>query len=604
MFTSLDTRMHIGTDILKYIIVLIALVGIGSATITINHPTEGSTVPTSRPILNASFASTVNAIYCVDGTVNETLCTSSTSGERKVLSYRSKFINNEGVLFESFENTAEWTEATDIHDDIDHFKSGVQGICMKINSSTQHMDKTIDYNFANVNNFALYFYIDNLSGMAQSFDGIQIYLSSDDFNSYFYWRLSTWHVVNKWNRVIIHKNNAFICKNPSWGVNMTTIRIETKASSGDKFNITYDDFRLNYSARPKCILTFDDELQGSYDRAFGIMSDNNQTGVAYICISKIDTTIPMEHLNISEIHDLEVAGWDVSGHTINHPDLTRCNASELDHEINGGQQWLIDNGFVDAKRFFTYPFAIYNNNVLNVVKENHTFVTAGTRHGGSQYSFPVFERDSYYEYIIRRNEIRDTTTVQSLKDEINTTIYGDSMIIYLLHDVVDTNPHTYSGLTSDFQEFSDYLASRSTEIDVITMSDLADSYSLPDGDHTITVYADNGESKQVNFTVDTHELIDGVLYYWGEYITDMHSLYAAVNNSSILDYNPNTNEYRAHYTLQQSNPPHIDASSDLFVGHHTLNESPATIPTDADKISGHSITDLMRKILNYIRSAI
>jgi len=91
---------------------------------------------------------------------------------------------------------------------------------------------------------------------------------------------------------------------------------------------------------------------------------------------------------------------------------------------------------------------------------------------------------------------------------------------------------------------------------------------------------------------------------WEEYITDMHSLYAAVNNSSILDYNPNTNEYMAHYTLQQSNPPHIDASSDLFVGHHTLNESPATIPTDADKISGHSITDLMRKILNYIRSAI
>ena len=139
MFTSLDTRMHIGNNILKYIIVLIALIGIGSATITIDHPNEGSTVPTGRPLLNVSFTSTVNATYSVDGTVNETLCTSSTSGERKVLWYRSKFMNNEGVLFESFENAVEWTGATDIHNDTDHFKSGVQGICMKMNSSTKHL---------------------------------------------------------------------------------------------------------------------------------------------------------------------------------------------------------------------------------------------------------------------------------------------------------------------------------------------------------------------------------------------------------------------------------------------------------------------------------
>lgn len=594
--------MHAKKNVSRCIIALCllsTLSGIVSATITINSITERSTISDARPILNVSFTDAVNATYNIDGKNNETLCTRSTTGEREVLYYRSNLIHDQGTLFEGFEDVAEWTSNSDryLHNDTDHYLSGSQGIRMHISGSNFYMQKAINHNFSGAENIILSLYIDDVSGMTKS-DIMTFYLTSDNFKTYFKYYII--HAVDGWNTYLMNPSYFVNTNNASWDSNMTLMKLAFYPNAADDYNITFDDMRMGFSARPTCMYVFDDIYYSTYENGTPILEGNGQNGVIAAPVGRTGSSSDGRPLmNLTILTTLKKMGWDIDGHTLNHACLTKCSSARLDRQINGCYQWLVDNGFNDTARYFHYPYGQINDTGIEVVRENHTFGFIASKY----YYNPVVTRRGSGEYQTKRCAVYRDQNLAFVKNIIDRSIASDSSIVFCMHSVCD-DPDYYGIRTSKLQQISDYLFERKGEIDVVTTSDIADTYTLPDGPHTITVYADNGETKQINFTVDTHELIDGVLYYWGAHITDMRSLYAAVNNSSILDYNSNTNEYMTHYTLQQNTPPCIDASSNIFVDHHTLNESPATIPTETDQISRHGITDLIRKILDYIRSAI
>jgi hypothetical protein len=71
----------------------------------------------------------------------------------------------------------------------------------------------------------------------------------------------------------------------------------------------------------------------------------------------------------------------------------------------------------------------------------------------------------------------NTTSVQAIKNRIDSTIIQNGLVILAFHQIVDEDGiYETQYLTSQFEEVSDYLKSREADIDVITLSSLNELY--------------------------------------------------------------------------------------------------------------------------------
>jgi hypothetical protein len=131
--------------------------------------------------------------------------------------------------------------------------------------------------------------------------------------------------------------------------------------------------------------------------------------------------------------------------------------------------------------FFAYPFGLYNDTVVAAVQNSgyvfaRTLDSTGTAASQAHYS----SSDGDILYKMKKFTVSNTTTIESVKAEINKTIDSGALSILLFHQIVDINADTDDKvLTSDFKVISDYLASRSEDIDVVTISDYYDHLAPP-----------------------------------------------------------------------------------------------------------------------------
>jgi peptidoglycan/xylan/chitin deacetylase (PgdA/CDA1 family) len=223
--------------------------------------------------------------------------------------------------------------------------------------------------------------------------------------------------------------------------------------------------------RPTVIFTFDDGWLSLYNKAFPIMSANNQSGVAFVNIEPIlggwsDFITP------ADIKIMYTSGWDISSHTYSHADLTLQNDTSLKHELNDSKIWLDQNGYTRSSMFLSYPYGVYNNTVLAAVK-NAGFLAARTvdpttNYGHYALNSPDVLTMKNYEAI--GGVDNDATII----DQINNTITVNGLLILSFHKIVDDlsvdedNASTEFRV-SDFQNVSNYL--HRSNVDVITLSD-------------------------------------------------------------------------------------------------------------------------------------
>lgn len=372
----------------------------------------------------------------------------------------------DGILLDGFENTTNWR--TDINsikeEDTINFKEGKQGIrLIATNGNRSYIDKKISNNFSYTNNFALWLYVYNVS----SFNYINIYFTSTGsawgkyFSSPIYGGLKT-----GWNELVLDKNSFKNTRGEDWNNIMNMIRIAIYPKTGYSTNVTVDDLRYDIKGkRAKIILSFDDGDVDNYNNAFPILNSNNQPGAVFIITSTIGNK---EKMNLSDLRDLQSAGWDVSSHTVDHPHLTVQNDTMQYLELNNSYDWLTANKFQKSAGIIAYPYGEVDDKVIDKVKQRYILGRSTVEGSAQQHFIPADDSSRYIQRVIN---VFNNTTVQLIEDKINDSINSKLLGILVFHGIVDRDPTRYQNTKKDLRTISDYLKSRSIDVDVVTFSD-------------------------------------------------------------------------------------------------------------------------------------
>ena len=375
------------------------------------------------------------------------------------------FIADQGTSLDNFENINNWTlnglNTSYIVADTLNFKEGKQGLKLVAkNGDKVFATRNINNNFSNTKNFAFDIYIYDASTLGY----LTFYFTSQgNWSKYFYYTIRS-PSRNGWNHFIIKKSDMTNIGGEDWNNKMTIFRLASYPITGKDTNVTIDNFRYNAPERAKIIFTFDDGTIGDSDVAEPILTSNNQRAVSFVTTSWLNHT---NFMTLEDLKKLQNAGWDISSHTISHPNLTALDDNNLTIELNNSYDWLVNNGFQKSAGFIAYPFGYYNDRVIGKVKQRYIFARGVD--DGIQPHMESGSGDGLYKLKIM--EIRNTTSVQLVKNRIDSTIDQGQLTILLFHRIVKSDPNKYEYLESDFKQISDYIKSRNSDIDVITFSD-------------------------------------------------------------------------------------------------------------------------------------
>lgn len=373
------------------------------------------------------------------------------------------YIINQGTLLDNFENLNDWTlnglHASYIEADTINFKEGKQGLKLVAkNGDKVYTTRNINSNFSNTKNFVFDVYVYDETTL----NYVTVYFTSQkDWSKYFHYTIGK--LQNGWNRVVIKRSDMINSGEDDWNNTMIMFRLTSYPIIGKDTSITIDNFRYDMYGRAKLIFNFDDGTIGDLV-AEPILTANNQRAVSFIAISWLDHK---DFMTLDNLKRLQSLGWDISSHTISHPDLTTLDDNNLTIELNNSYDWFINNDFQKSAGFLAYPFGYYNNNVIAKAKQRY-ILARGVESGILPHMAPEYRDDLYKLKII---EARNSTPVQLIKDRIDTTIDQGQLIILVFHRIVKNSPSKYEYLESDLKQISDYVKSRSSDIDVLTFSD-------------------------------------------------------------------------------------------------------------------------------------
>lgn len=376
-----------------------------------------------------------------------------------------KYIIDQGTLLDDFENSVVWTlnglNASYITTDTINFKEGMRGLKLVTkNGDKVYATRKIHKNFSNTKNFAFDMYVYNATTLGY----ITFYLASQNhWSKYFSYTIDS-PFVNGWNHFVIRKSDMNNIGGEDWNNTMITFRLTAYPVNGSDTNVTIDNFRYNVIERAKVIFNFDDGTSGDSDIVEPILSMNNQKAVSFVPIDWLNSP---DYMTIDNLKKLQSAGWDISSHTVSHPNLTALDDSALVAELNNSYDWLVNNGFQKTAGFIAYPYGYWNDNVIAKTKQRYIFAR-GVKSGIEQHLSPGY---GYNLYKLKIVDIYKGITVQSVKDKIDFAIDQGGLIILVFHRIVYSNPSESQYLSSDLQQISDYIKSRSSDIDVVTFSD-------------------------------------------------------------------------------------------------------------------------------------
>lgn len=391
----------------------------------------------------------------------------------------------DGELFEDFEHITEWKVGSNGTSQEANTKNIIQGKqSLKLtgtNGNIAFTTKKVNLDLSNATNIIFWVYVHNKENLKE----ISLYLNpTTDWSSYFVCGIPPYTLVNGWNHIVIAKPQFSVIGEPSWDSQIVLLRVRLHPKEGMNASVSFDDFRHSYQARPKAVITFDDGWENILN-AKPIMDKNKQAGTVFaLAGAGAGFTISGyegsgNYLTLNQLRILYNAGWDISNHGYNHRNLAFLSQEDLEYEVNASYDWLVANGFVESAYLFAYPYGSYNETVIDVVGE-HNRIARTLVYGAYQPHLSKF--DSKIQYKLKTFLVINTTSVQSIKNRIDSAILQNGLIVLTFHQIVNENAnHETQYLTSQFEEVSNYLKSKEADIDVIALSRL---YKLYDESHT------------------------------------------------------------------------------------------------------------------------
>ena len=168
----------------------------------------------------------------------------------------------------------------------------------------------------------------------------------------------------------------------------------------------------------KFILTFDDGYENIFINAFPILIRLGFKATCFIITNKIghynewdinkDNFKKMKLMNRDQINEWLQNGFDVGSHTMDHLDLIKLNYENKNKQIINSKKFFKDAFNIEIDSF-AYPFGSYDNETLNIIKQNYNYAVTTKRSRFIKNKFsnellprvPISKNDSLFKFFLK-----------------------------------------------------------------------------------------------------------------------------------------------------------------------------------------------------------
>jgi peptidoglycan/xylan/chitin deacetylase (PgdA/CDA1 family) len=199
-------------------------------------------------------------------------------------------------------------------------------------------------------------------------------------------------------------------------------------------------------------LNFDDGWLSAYNNALPILNKAGLKSTQYIIGEGLSD--PYNYVNASQVLTMQSTGHEIGAHSRTHADLIGLSASQLQSEINGSKQDLLEIG-VNQVNTFAYPFGDVNSTVETATR-NAGFTSARGVESG-------FNTKDTNPYILKSRSLENTTSITTIKSWIDAAIQNDTWEILVIHQVVNSGGQ-YSITPATMQQIVDYLIQKNVRV--------------------------------------------------------------------------------------------------------------------------------------------
>jgi len=388
------------------------------------------------------------------------------------------FTTNSGNLVNSGDDVTLWARGalgnTTIGDDKTHFIDGNGSIFL--NSGDYAFVQAItptNFIFGTNKTVSYYAYSDDWSRV----NAIYIYFSNTSSTTTKYIAKSILpqsystaiNNLTGWQHFVFNTGNM---TQSSINITDTIIAVKIRIDAKDvnySANVSFDNIRYDFNVqKPQFFFDFDDGRKNVSILAEPILTANNQKGNIFVTVNQI--SVGDEAINLSQMHDLYNKGWSVGSHDMNHVSLPTLDNASLISELNDSFAFFGDNGFDRSKYIIAYPFGDHSNNTLEYTKKAGYLI--GRTINDDTFT-GIIEPVEYGTMQLRQSQFGSSYTVSQIKNQINLTIARNGSMHFLVHGIQNsTASYALNYNLTDFKTISDYVASRSNEIEVMTYPDL------------------------------------------------------------------------------------------------------------------------------------
>ena len=147
-------------------------------------------------------------------------------------------------------------------------------------------------------------------------------------------------------------------------------------------SVTLDQLYLAYNngeglpAKP-FVVTFDDGYVDNYTTAFPILKKYGFVATVFMVTSYINGE---GFMSWSQLKELISSGWEIEGHTVNHPYLSQIDKTAVFKELKSSKE-LLEKGLGQPIDFFAYPYGDVNADVAMAVKDSGYLMAFTTERG-------------------------------------------------------------------------------------------------------------------------------------------------------------------------------------------------------------------------------
>lgn len=253
-----------------------------------------------------------------------------------------------------------------------------------------------------------------------------------------------------------------------------------------------------YQPTAKVVFSFDVTNETVVTNTFPILQAHQMPAVVYIESGLMNLNEDWT-MTWQQLQDLQnVYGWEIGGHTINHPYLTQLSDADLDKEVRVSKNTFTNHG-LRIKTFAT-PYGDYDLRVHAATAKYYESIREA-------WDGPNLWPEKYNEYDIKALEIQNTTTLDEVKQWVADAIAYNQTLVFLMHEVLPGVPEPYQYNIDDFRAIVDWVATQPIPVMTMTQalqySTAANLVANPSFTNLTSGWANNWtRSDAVNITID------------------------------------------------------------------------------------------------------